>query len=81
MFYRYDNQLLVEYRVRCAEGQLAYFNITALDMQGMDDCKDDEGHNKYECIICMHFCPSFLSRTYVYDLIIHDMLRKKGKAT
>ena len=57
MFYRYDNQLLVEYRVRCAENQLAYFNITALNMQGIDDCKDDDGNKRYEYNIMCALLP------------------------
>ena len=30
----YDNQLLCQYNIDCGEGQQAYINLTALDLQG-----------------------------------------------
>lgn len=58
LYYSYDDQLLVEYIVRCAEGQLAYFNITDLDMEGR--VCEDNGHKKYE-----HVCMYIIMNRYV----------------
>ncbi|CAI8036334.1 hypothetical protein GBAR_LOCUS20360 [Geodia barretti] len=40
----YDNQLRTEYRVRCSEGELAFFNVTHLNLQGVEDCRDTGGN-------------------------------------
>jgi hypothetical protein len=37
----YDNQLLVQYNIQCREGQLAFFNLSSLDLQGDNECLDD----------------------------------------
>jgi hypothetical protein len=42
----YDNQLLVQYNIDCGEGTLAFFNITTMDLQGEDDCGDDDGNKR-----------------------------------
>ena len=34
----YDNQLLCQYNIDCGEGQQAYINLVALDLQGDGDC-------------------------------------------
>jgi hypothetical protein len=39
----YDNQLRTEYLVQCNPDELAFFNITAIDMQGAEDCQDNNG--------------------------------------
>ena len=44
---RYDNQLRVEYRVQCEPDELAFFNMTYLNIQGQEDCKDE--HENYRC--------------------------------
>ena len=41
----YDDQLLVDYRVKCREGDLAFFNVTTLDLQGRD-CIDEDKRQK-----------------------------------
>ena len=38
----YDDQLLVDFRVKCREGDLAFFNVTTLDLQGRDCIDEDE---------------------------------------
>ena len=43
--YRYDDQLRVEYIVRCDEEELAYFDVTDTDIQGRD-CPDQDGINR-----------------------------------
>jgi hypothetical protein len=40
----YDNQLLVEYKVQCEKGQVPYYKILDLQIQGRD-CQTDEGTN------------------------------------
>ena len=42
----YDNQLLVEFRVRCKPGQLAFFNVTDMNVQGRECCVDKAGNKK-----------------------------------
>ena len=34
--FRYENELLVQYNIQCAEDQLATYVITDLDIQGRD---------------------------------------------
>ena len=45
-FTSYDNQLLCQYNIDCGEGQQAYINLVALDLQGDGDCSY-EGMPKY----------------------------------
>ena len=49
--FRYDDQLLVEYRVKCKEGDLTFFNVTTLDLEGPDTCRDPMGNPKLIYII------------------------------
>ena len=51
LFHRYDNQLRTEYRIQCQEGELAFFNVTELELQGEQDCQDDEGNFRSLTII------------------------------
>ena len=46
LFSSYDNQLLAEYRVQCSPGQLAFINITVMDIEE-GNCIDDEGNSRY----------------------------------
>ena len=45
-FISYDDQLLVEYNVKCREDQLAFFNITTMDLEGRT-CIDEDGNEKF----------------------------------
>lgn len=47
----YDNQLLVEYNVECKPDQLAFFNVTFLDIEGEENCRDDKGNQKCQDFI------------------------------
>ena len=40
----YDNQLRTEYLVECEEEGTAFFNVTTLDLQGAEDCEDENGN-------------------------------------
>lgn len=44
--YRYDNELRTEYQIQCEPSELAYFNMIHLNIQGPEDCQDEEGHNR-----------------------------------
>ena len=46
IFYRYKNELRVEYKVQCQPDELAFFNITYLNIQGPEDCQDDDGFDR-----------------------------------
>ena len=52
-FTSYDNQLLCQYNIDCGEGQQAYINLTALDLQGDGDCSY-EGRPKYASYIATY---------------------------
>ena len=43
---RYDNQLRVEYLVQCEPDELAFFNMTHLNIQGPEDCQDEHENNR-----------------------------------
>ena len=43
LFSSYDNQLLAEYRVQCSPGQLAFINITYMDIEEAN-CIDPNGN-------------------------------------
>ena len=45
-FISYDDQLLVEYKVQCRANQLAFFNITTMDLEGRT-CIDEDGNPKF----------------------------------
>ena len=45
--FSYDDQLLVQFNIDCGEGNLAYFNITSLNIQGPEDCEDQDGNKRY----------------------------------
>lgn len=45
--YSYDNQLLMEYKVKCGDNELAFFNVTDIDIEGNETCNDREGHPRY----------------------------------
>ena len=45
-FGRYDNKLRVEYKIRCQQNEVAYYNMTYLDIQGRD-CEDSDGRMVY----------------------------------
>jgi hypothetical protein len=47
---QYKNKLRVEYLVQCDTDELAFYNITHLDLQGKEDCKDLDENDKY--ILC-----------------------------
>ena len=38
--------MLMEYQIKCKEGELAFFNLTDMDLQGKD-CFDDMKNPKY----------------------------------
>ena len=42
--YSYDDQLRIEYIVGCDEEEMAFFNVTTLDLQGAEDCEDENGN-------------------------------------
>ena len=42
----YDDQLLVEYRVKCNEGDAAFVNVTYMDIEGPETCHDPMGNPK-----------------------------------
>ena len=44
LLYRYDNQIRTEYLVQCTSDELAFFNVTTLNMQGSEDCQDEDGN-------------------------------------
>ena len=44
-FSSYDNQLLAEYKVQCSPGQLAFINITVMDIEEAN-CIDLEGNSR-----------------------------------
>ena len=43
----YDNQLLMEYNVQCESGQLAFFNVTDIEIEGDQNCRDEDGNPRY----------------------------------
>ena len=45
LHYSYDDQLLVDYRVKCGENKLAFFNVTSLDIEG-PNCIDEHERAK-----------------------------------
>ena len=48
VLFRYDNQLLVQYNIKCDEGRLALYEVTEIDLQGRD-CLDN-GKQRYRQI-------------------------------
>ena len=38
VLFRYDNQLLGQYNIKCDEGRLAFYEVTEIDLQGREDC-------------------------------------------
>ena len=46
---RYDDQLLLDFQVKCKEGDLAFFRLTSLDLEGPDTCRDPMGNPKSVC--------------------------------
>ena len=42
----YDDQLLVDYRVKCKEGDLAFLIMTYMDIEGRETCRDSMGNPK-----------------------------------
>ena len=44
---RYKSEMRVEYLVQCGEDQLAFYNITHLDTQSKEDCKNEEEMDRY----------------------------------
>ncbi|CAI8044885.1 hypothetical protein GBAR_LOCUS24857, partial [Geodia barretti] len=38
VLFRYDNQLLGQYNIKCDEGRLAFFNVAEIDLPGREDC-------------------------------------------
>ena len=37
--------------MKCGENELAFFNVTDIDMEGEETCNDKEGHPRY-----LHTC-------------------------
>ena len=56
----YDNQLLVEYNVECKPDQLAFFNVTFLDIEGEENCRDDKGNQKYVSLMVVCTLESYI---------------------
>ena len=44
--HRYDNNLLVEYHVECESDELVFINMTHLNLQGPEDCQDEDGNDR-----------------------------------
>ena len=50
-FCSYDNQLLAEYKVQCSPGELAFINITDMDIEE-GNCIDDQGISRQVYFLC-----------------------------
>jgi hypothetical protein len=42
----YDDQLLVQFNIDCGKDNLAFFDITSLNIQGAEDCEDRDGNKR-----------------------------------
>ena len=53
----YDDQLLVQFNIDCGKDNLAFFDITSLNIQGAEDCEDRDGNKRYSLTIYfMYYC-------------------------
>ena len=46
----------MEYQLQCGADELAFYNITFLDMQSEEDCQTEDGDNRWAIIMVMVVC-------------------------